>query len=254
LMIFQGGKVKYLSFSDWNWPWLIHGFSTRWGGVSNKEYRQLNMAGRGDNASNIRKNRALFLKEMGLINPRVFMGEQVHGTNIKMVNQESSTIKRNTDGLLTKESQNVLLAFFADCVPLFLVVPEYKTVGIIHAGWKGTAQKIASRAVEFLCKNLEIGPDKIRAGLGPAIGPCCYEVGAEVAEKFLEKEIISRPRKKRFFLDLPQVNIFQLEDAGVPAANIGKSGFCTACNPHLFYSHRRDGEKTGRMASLIAII
>ncbi len=253
-MILQGGQVKYLRFEDWNWPWLIHGFSTRWGGSSPKEYRQLNMAGREDNPSNIRKNRALFLREIGLINPRIFMGEQVHGTEIKLVSKGSSPIKKDTDGLLTRESKNVLMAFFADCVPLFLVVPELKTVGIIHAGWKGTAKKIAFSAVEILCRNFEIEPDKIQVGLGPSIGSCCYEVGDEVAGEFSEKEIISRPGNKKYFLDLTLANIIQLEDAGVPSANIGRSGFCTSCNPHLFYSHRRDRGKTGRMAGLIAII
>ncbi len=254
MMEVKGNRVQFFTFKTWKFPWLIHGFSSRWGGVSSGEYRQLNLAGREEKPGNIRQNRALFLRELGLFNPRVFMGEQVHGVKTRLVEKTSAQVLPDTDGIVTGSSQHVLMAFFADCVPLFLVVPETKTVGIVHAGWKGTAGGIAQSAVRFLCGFLDIGPEKILAGLGPAIGPCCYEVGGEVAKKFSEQTTRYSSRRERFFLDLPAANAIQLEEAGLPAANIGKSGFCTSCNPHLFYSHRRDRGVTGRMAGIIAIV
>ncbi len=224
------------------------------GGVSKREYSQLNLAEKGDNPSNIRKNRALFLQEFGLVNPQIFMGEQVHGTDLEVVKNNSPSILQGIDGLLTDIPQNVLMAFFADCVPLFFVVPDEKIVAIAHAGWKGTANNIAGKTISYFVDCFQINPEKISVGLGPAIGPCCYEVGEDVADQFSRDKKYHHSGLDRFFIDLPGVNVSQLEDAGVPAANIGKSGFCTSCNPHLFYSYRRDRGKTGRMAGLIAII
>lgn len=254
MMEMAGMRVPFFHFSQWKWPWLRHGFSSRWGGYSSGYLRELNMAGQEEDIVTIKKNRSLLLGEMGLINPRLITGEQVHGLGLSWADPNRGDFFRGVDGLFTSFPGTALMAFFADCVPVFFAVPDHQAAGIVHAGWRGTAAGIVRKAAEKLIDELKISPDEIFAGLGPCIGPCCYEVGPEVASSFSPEFLYTPFQGEQFFLDLLKANIFQLEDAGLPTANIEKSGLCTSCNPHLFYSHRRDRGKTGRMAGLVAII
>ncbi len=254
MMDLAGIRIPFFHFSQWKWPWLGHGFSSRWGGYSSGALRELNLAGKEEDIATIRKNRALFLDELGLINPRLITGEQVHGLGLSWVDPNRGEFFREVDGLFSSFSGTAVMAFFADCVPVFFAVPGHQAAGIVHAGWRGTAAGIVRKAVGKLTDDLKISPGEIFAGLGPAIGACCYEVGPEVASQFSPEFLYSPLQGEHLLLDLIKANIFQLEDAGLPTANIEKSGLCTSCNPHLFYSHRRDRGKTGRMAGLVAII
>ena len=144
----------------------------------------------------------------------------------------------------------------ADCVPLLIAAP-HGPVAAAHAGWRGTAANVAGRAVEAL---VEGGSDvsQLHAAIGPSIGACCYEVGAEVNESFgqagwpaglRQRWFSTRGRSLR--LDLWEANRDQLSASGVPAANVHVSGLCTSCHAEWFHSYRRDGAGTGRMAAFI---
>jgi len=135
----------------------------------------------------------------------------------------------------------------ADCVPILLVDPSIPAVAAIHAGWRGSAENIAAAAVRQMAARWKTRPENLRAAIGPSIGVCCYEVGAEVANRF-ERWI---PLSKNRHLDLPAVNERQLRDAGV--ADIWKSGECTFCATDRFFSFRREREKAGRMLSFIGL-
>ncbi len=131
----------------------------------------------------------------------------------------------------------------ADCVPLLLADPVTGAVASIHAGWRGTVADIVRKTVAALAAKWQTRPENIRAAIGPSIGPCCYEVGPEVALQF---GIDAREKIK---LDLPAENERRLREAGV--RNIWRSGQCTFCGAANFFSFRREREQAGRMISFI---
>ena len=146
----------------------------------------------------------------------------------------------------------------ADCVPILLFDPGLSVVGAVHAGWRGTAKDISGKAVrkmrdEFGCKSSEL-----LVAIGPAVGPCCYGVGEEVARIFLEENVETLPflhpeGPGRWKMNLPGINRHQLTNAGVREANICISPLCTSCRKDLFFSVRADGEPTGRQIALIGL-
>jgi YfiH family protein len=135
----------------------------------------------------------------------------------------------------------------ADCVPILLVDPSIPAVAAIHAGWRGSAENITAAAVRRMAARWKTRPENLRAAIGPSIGACCYEVGADVANRFEQWTPVTKNRH----LDLPAVNERQLRDAGV--ADIWKSGECTFCATDRFFSFRREREKAGRMLSFIGL-
>jgi YfiH family protein len=144
----------------------------------------------------------------------------------------------------------------ADCVPVLIVERTGRAVAAVHAGWRGTAAGIARRAVERLA-GAGIPPDRLRVGLGPAVGPCCYEVSQEVVSRVCQaSEVavgrVTRPGpRERPMLDLPGAVAAQLRAAGVSRTAISVAPWCTSCHVDLFFSYRRDGSRTGRMMALV---
>ena len=137
----------------------------------------------------------------------------------------------------------------ADCVPVILAGPN--AVGIAHAGWRGSAANAAGAAVEELSR-AGAPPSSLRAWLGPSIGPCCYEIGGDVAAQFAG-DFVRRSCNGRYTLDLRAVNRAQLVAAGLRAANISTHPACTRCGGDQFASYRRDGAAAGRMITLVAL-
>jgi YfiH family protein len=219
-------------------------FSTRVGGVSEAPYDALNVAIlTGDEPDRVGENR---LKLAGAIErdpAGVVMGRQVHGTTLRRHDgpQEprvyADVVKSpdEVDGQVTANPDLTPLVMVADCLPVAMVGPG--GVAMAHCGWRGLAGGIVAEAVGAVQAEA--------AAIGPGIGPCCYEVGDEVLAAFDDLDGVARGR----MLDLNAVATTLLERAGVTA--IESSGLCTSCNPELFYSHRRDGERTGRQAGLV---
>jgi YfiH family protein len=219
-------------------------FSTRAGGVSEAPYDALNVAVlTGDEPERVRSNRQRLLAALGRDAEGVVMARQVHGAELRLhdapqeprVYADVVPSPDEADAQATPSPQLTPLVMVADCLPVALAGPG--GVAMAHCGWRGLAAGIVARAAEA------VGAEA--AAVGPGIGPCCYEVGEEVLAEFESLGGVADGR----MLDLPAVAGRLLEDAGV--SEIEVSGLCTSCNPELFYSHRRDGERTGRQAGLV---
>ena len=218
-------------------------FSTRIGGVSEPPYESLNVAVKtGDQPGRVVDNRRRLTAALGLAPENVLMGHQVHGADLlrhdrpqePKVYAEVIASPDDVDAHATDQPGLAPLVVTADCLPVALAGP--RGVAMAHAGWRGLAAGVLGRAAEAV--------DAQAAAVGPGIGPCCYEVGDEVLDAFEGLDGVAEGR----MLDLAAAARVLLERAGV--ADIGTAGICTSCNPDLFFSHRRDGETTGRQAGL----
>jgi YfiH family protein len=258
---YRGVQLFQASLLDF--PWLQHGFSTRLGGVSEGVYATLNLGFRvGDLPERVAVNRKRLAEVLGYDPERAVAGQQVHGDEVALVTAreagagalELETALPATDGLVTSTPGLALVAFFADCVPVVLADTRRRAVGIAHAGWRGTLKLIAGKALARMSMAFNTNPAECVAVLGPAIGPCCYTVGGQVAEAFLPwGDRVVRRDGGVWRVDLWEANRRVLVAAGVPRGSIGVVKVCTACHPELMFSHRRDGGKTGRMAAVAAI-
>jgi polyphenol oxidase len=179
---------------------------------------------------------------------------QVHGNRVVTVERRPArgeTVDAGAcDALVTGLAGVGLVVQTADCVPVLLASSD--AVGAVHAGWRGAAANVAGAGVGSLLA-ITAEPGSIRAWLGPAIGPCCYEVGAEVAELFAPDFVRATARGK-VHLDLPGVVRSQLSAAGVPPESIMQPNGCTMCGGERYASWRRDRERAGRMIALVARI
>lgn len=222
-------------------------FSTRRGGVSEGPYESLNLGIlTDDEPERVDRNRALLAVRVGLEPRSIAMGWQVHGAEVKEWDGPDGGFEASAagggpelervDAHATATPGLGLLVLVADCLPVALAGPG--RVAMLHCGWRGLAAGIVERAAATFA-------EPPRAAIGPGIGPCCYEVGDEVRDRFRDVDGASRGR----MLDLKAVARARLRSAGV--ADIEDVGLCTSCRPDLFFSHRRDGGVTGRQCGLV---
>jgi YfiH family protein len=200
----------------------------------------------------------------GLDGAPVAQPEQVHGDAVACIGPPgvpthgSRVLLGAADALITREPGVLLVMSFADCVPVFLYDPHTRALGLVHAGWRGTARGIAGKAVGTMGETFGTRPGDCLAAVGPSIGPCCYEVGADVAAAILEScsddGVVRRDEQGRLCADLRACNAAQLLAAGVRAANLHVSAWCTACNVGIFFSHRAEKRRAGRMAAFAALV
>jgi len=224
-------------------------FSTRVGGLSDAPFDALNVAVKtGDEQGRVHDNRRALAAALGIAPENVVMGRQVHGAELHWHDgpQEPrvfADVVRSpieVDAHATNQPGLVPFVMVADCLPIAISGPG--GVAAVHGGWRGLAGGIVAAAAERVR-----GTD---AAVGPGIGPCCYEVGDEVLAEFdgIEGAATGTTREGGRMLDLPAVARALLGRAGI--STVDSADLCTACNPDLFYSHRRDGERTGRQACL----
>ena len=288
-------RVPYLS----KFPWLVHGFSTRLGGFS-RAYggKALNLGfTKEDSNSTVERNRAAFLRELHSSHrarassktlPRENLSHwplvtlrQVHSDIIHFIDSPPDS-QLPGDGLITATPGLLLGIQTADCLPIILLDPKRHAIGVFHAGWRGTVKRIVEKGVGEMHRRFGSRPGDLGAAIGPGIHGCCYQVGAEVREKFdsqfsyaakLFREVeerdpvrekypmlflTARPPghdvlPKKIFLDLVEANRQQLLAAGVPAKNIEASSLCTNCRPDVLFSYRAEKGKTGRMIAVVGI-
>lgn len=247
---------------------LVHGFTTRLGGVSTGPYESLNMAFHvGDRPENVVENRERALCCLGVDPGCLVAGEQVHGDKVLVVGSpekgrgawDGESALPGVDALVTKESGVALASFYADCVPLFLWDPVKGVAALAHAGWKGTLLNIGPKTIKQMVQAFGCRPHDIIAGIGPSIGPCCYEVGEGVARAFYGAfdragKFLRPVNAGRYKLDLWQANELSLIEAGVKETNIEVARLCTSCYRHLFFSYRAQGGVCGRMAAVMVIV
>jgi hypothetical protein len=223
-------------------PELVHGISERsLGSVYPEEH-----------GGRLRLAEALGLDPRALVSTR-----QVHGDEIVRVPGPAYG-QRGADGLTTNTPGRFLMGYFADCVPVLVYDPVRRAAGLAHAGWRGTVLRIAERLVAEMVLAWGSRPQDLVAGIGPAIGPCCYEVGAEVIERVRaqvpQADALLRPRRPgHALLDLWEANRQALLRAGLLPERVQVLGLCTACHVERFYSYRREGRLEGLFGAVIGL-
>jgi YfiH family protein len=273
-----------LTIEAWSkFPWLVHGFSSRYGGFS-KSYggHSLNLGfTKEDRRETVERNRKMFLQALGDDHNQMVILRQVHSDLIHAI----ATVPKEPevgDGMITNIPGLILAVQAADCLPVILVDPKHKAVGAFHAGWRGTLKRIVEKGVGEMRRNFGSEPRHLQAAIGPGIRKCCFEVGPEVRVQFeaqfaygnmLFREIkeLDPVREKypmlfltarapghselpsQLFLDLVEANRRQLLDAGVSARNIRVSPLCTACRTDVLFSYRKEKGVTGRMMGAVGI-
>jgi YfiH family protein len=183
---------------------------------------------------------------------RLVMLKQIHSDHIERVDGGRGYFGEG-DALVTDRPGVLIGVRTADCVPILIADPEHRAVAAVHAGWRGTVEDIAAKAVSRLTNEYGSKPEDLHAALGPSIGPCCYEVGPEVAARF-RPWVSDLTAGKKTHLDLIEVNQRQLTQAGLNPANIYAGSPCTNCGPAELHSYRRDGPKAGRMIAAIGVL
>ncbi len=236
-----------------------HGFSLRQGGVSDGPHASLNLGfSVEDSPSRVEENLRLLCDAAKLDPGELATTSQVHGDRVSKAGRSGRGGLRppegEADGLWTDEASVTVAVKTADCVPILLADRAGRRVSAVHSGWRGTALKIAARAVEVLVSQGARAQELV-AAVGPAIGPCCYEVSDELGERFNarfgEAAQVVVHRGGRAHLDLPRAVRATLLEAGLQDENIDPLGLCTHCDAERFYSHRRDKGRTGRHLSFI---
>lgn len=238
---------------------IRHGFTSACGGFGEK-IKGFNLGFRtGELWENIMQNYQAAAADLGLTIENTVSARQSHTDNVRVV-QESDRGEGllkdckiyDTDALVTNLKNTPLLVFSADCIPVLFADKDGRAIGAAHCGWRGTRLKIAAKAVRVMCEEFNILPKNIIAAIGPGIGRCCFETGADVAEQFDEKFVFAAENGK-YFVDLKAANASALESAGVLKENIFVSDICTKCRCGEFYSYRAQKEKTGRQGAFIEI-
>jgi polyphenol oxidase len=261
-------------------PWLMHAFSTRPGGISQLENEKVLNLGLTDwdTPENVLENCRRFQSALGAADLPLITLRQFHSDVIHLFDSAPSAPCRG-DASITNRPGLLLAVQTADCVPILLVDPKHRAIAAIHAGWRGTLARIAAKTIGKMQMHFATTPRDLLAAIGPCIGPCCYEVGTEVASQFLsqfpdaptyfdefrtgdEPNPIQwlnmmppghQPPPKGVLLDLRKANRSQLLAAGLHPQNISTIDLCTACRPDLLFSYRKQGPRTGRLMSAIAL-
>ena len=237
---------------------LIHGFTTRKGGVSEGEFASLSMSPwRGDNIACVKENERILCESLSLDVTRLTATKQEHTDVVEIIDESHIGYGieipwgRGVDACITALKDVPLLCYSADCVPIIIYASDIEAIAAVHAGWRGTQSEIVKKTVEKL---IEMGAEskKIFAAIGPCIHKCCYEVSADVALQF-DGKYYDDCNNGKYMLDLATVNSDLMKSCGVPDENISVSEMCTKCNNELFFSHRGQNGKSGTLAGVICM-
>jgi YfiH family protein len=265
---FQLVEDEILLITEWQklFPKLTAGFTTKKGGYSKQPFHTFNLGLHvNDLEESVQKNRVKLSKKIGFPTAQWVCSEQIHGHHIKKVSRSEQGKGvfnyaegiTSTDGLYTNESNLLLTSCYADCVPLFFFTPERNITGVAHAGWRGTVGDIAGKMIKSWVEEERIPPERILVAIGPSIQDCCYIVDDRVIKEVRDtlNSSDARPYKEispdQYSLNLSMLNKQLLLRAGINEKNILMTSLCTSCEDELFFSHRRDKGKTGRMMSFI---
>ena len=229
------------------------GVSLRHGGVSRMPYASLNLAEHvGDDPNAVTANREILYAQTGLTDVRYC--RQIHGTDVINIRDEvptPSALPPEADALVTDRRGVALGVFTADCVPIFILDVVTPAIGIVHAGWRGTFARIAVNAITEMKTQLGTVATNCQIHLGPSIQKCCYTVSTELLAQFTDR--FGSTVRNGTNLSLQSANVKQLIEIGLPTTAISVSPFCTACRTDLFYSHRAENARTGRMLSFVSL-
>ncbi len=255
--IIKAGKLEYLTATGIG---ARHCFTTRRGGVSTGVLESLNLTHhRGDCPQNVEENYKILSRELGFSLNNMVLTRQTHSDIVRLVTAADAMGTDHhrypeCDGLITNTPGTALVVFTADCTPILLWDSVTGAVGAVHAGWRGTALDIVGKTVQAMEAAFGSRPADIHAAIGPNIGQCCFETDADVPlamEKIygqVAAEWICSSADK-YYVNLKAINALALRRAGVEQIDI--STHCTACQPDLYWSHRRTGQARGSQGALI---
>ena len=260
--------VPYIVFKNLELPGIVHGFSTRLGGVSEGIYSTMNLSfHRGDDMDAVMENHRRLAQAVGYDHRRLVFSDQVHETVIRKVTEEDAGkgITREsditeTDGLMTNVKDLPLITFYADCVPVFFYDPVKEVVAMNHSGWRGTVKNISRHMVEALNKEYGCEASDLICAVGPSICQNCYEVSEDVAEAFKDAYLPEQYMKMtknigngKYLLDLHRANYYNLTGAGILPEHTNVTDICTCCNPDFLFSHRASHGKRGNLGAVIML-
>lgn len=183
---------------------------------------------------------------------------QIHSDIVNKIDENNIGQKKDGDALITNITNVPLLIFTADCVPIAIIDKKHKAIGLSHAGWRGTYDLIAKKTIDEMIKNYNTNPDDLVCIIGPSIGPCCYEVSQELAEKFNTNftnstEKLYTIEDGKYKLDLWKVNEYIIKECGVKDENIINLKICTSCNSDKFHSYRKHNQTPKRIGTILQI-
>ena len=256
-------KVQILQFDIFkDDSHLLHGMSTRCGGVSEGVYNSLNMGwSLGDDSDKVRENYRIFARELGIPAESYTFSDQVHKAQIVEIGKKErgngflfpkKEELKGVDGLITNEKGVALTIFSADCVPLIFYDPVKKVIAAAHSGWRGTVMDIGGQMVEKMRKDYACRPQDILVGIGPCIGKENFEVGEDVKKEFekngkydILNEVFQVKENGKYLLDLRTYIANALSEKGISPEHMELSTECTYASEDLFFSHRRNGLNRG---------
>lgn len=263
------GEVVYLTYPALTaTDAVLHGFTTRLGGVSQGIFSSMNLSfTRGDDEAAVYENYRRIAGAIGFSVDSIVCSDQTHTTNVRRVGNEDkgNGVLRprpytDVDGLITNEPGVTLATFYADCVPLYLVDPVRKAIGLSHSGWRGTVGKIGKVTVEAMTREFGTDPADLVTAIGPSICMDCYEVSEDVAEEFRRaypeeicKNLIEAKGNGKYQLNLWEACRENFLEAGVRPEHIHMPQICTCCNPEILFSHRASKGKRGNLAAFLAL-
>lgn len=263
--------VQAIGFETYrNYTWLTHGFSTRYGGVSDGIYKSMNLSfSQGDDERCVLKNHGIMAKTMGVELADMVYSHQTHTTNVLRVTREHAgmgfTVTRNfhdVDGFVTDVPGLMLVTAYADCVPLYFADTRLHVIGLSHSGWRGTVNNMAQATVDKMSYEFGSRPCDIAAFIGPSICASCYEIGDDVARNFRDRygaeseKILTKKEaasEDKYYLNLHAANRINMLNAGISPQNIHVTDICTCCNPELLFSHRASKGKRGGLCGYMMI-
>lgn len=246
-----------------------HGFSTRYGGVSEGIYASMNLSfKRGDDPECVSENFRRMAQTLGVSADDMVLSDQTHTANVRRITLQDKGMGitrpqsfHDVDGMVTDTPGIMLVTSHADCVPLFFVDPVRKAIGLSHSGWKGTALKIGSVTIRKMGELFGSRPEDILSVIGPCICRSCYEIGEDVALQFRDaftagqaEKILTEKGNGKYLLDLKEANRLILKESGLTDSHIYVSDICTACARDLLWSHRKTKGQRGGMAAFLALL
>ena len=252
---------------------LIHGFSSRLGGVSENEFAQMNLSfSRGDKEARVQENYRRIASAIGFEKERIVCSVQTHTTNVREVTEKDcgkGVIRdrdyTDVDGLITNVPGVILATFYADCVPLYFVDPVHRAVGLSHSGWKRTVNNISGETVKKMTERYGTDPADIIAAIGPSICQDCYEVSEDVIIQFKKNyeeqnwpslyydKGCNEAGERKYQLNLWEACRLNMLKSGILEEHIEVTDLCTCCNPDILFSHRASQGKRGNLAAFLGL-
>ncbi|WP_147531963.1 peptidoglycan editing factor PgeF [Bacillus marasmi] len=259
---------SFFEIDEWTreFPDLVAGFTTKHGGISNAPFASLNFGFHvGDDQNTVCENRSRLARIIDFPLNQWVGAEQTHEINIRKVTKSDcgygafsyDDAFKATDGFYTTNEGILLTLAYADCVPLYFFAPKQKIIGVAHAGWKGTVSGIGAEMISILQRNEAVRPEEVQVVIGPSICGNCYVVDEPVISHLqnrleaVEEKPYNLIGDNQYQLNLRETNRFLLIEAGVQENHIKQTQLCTSCHHDVFFSHRKDKGKTGRMISFI---